>query len=240
MRLYHILMIIIVISSYSFGYGYPNQREIDTLTREIYVSQEQHRLLYEQYLVEKSKRFNTKRVNAYVKALNKSRARGIELIKSRNRLILDKREHISTQERQRAATYAVEDSGPTVDQIVKMKGKMLVNIDLSSQRMTLHKGGKLLYSWQVSTARNGYTTPIGRYKAYHLERMHYSKLYDNSPMPYSVFFKHGYAIHGTHYVRGLGRRASHGCVRLRTSNARKLYNIIKRSGYNNTTIKIRA
>lgn len=240
MRLYYLFMLLIMSTSYSFGYGYPNQAEINALTKEIYISQEQHRLLYEQYMVEKSKRFNSSRVNAYVKALNKSRARGIELVRSRNRLVLDKRGYLFDQEKVRADMYAVENSGPSIDQIVKMKGKMLVNIDLSSQRMTLHKGGKLLYSWQVSTARSGYTTPQGRYKPYHLEKMHYSKLYDNSPMPYSVFFKHGYAIHGTHYVRGLGRRASHGCVRLRTSNAKKLYSIIKRSGYKNTTIKIRA
>jgi len=239
-RLYYLVMLIVMGSSYSFGYGYPNQREIDALTREIYISQQQHRLLYEQYMIEKSKHLNTRRVNAYVKALNKSRYRGIELIKSRNRLILDKRRYISEQERQRAAMYAKEDSGPTVEQIVNMKGKMLVDIDLSSQRMRLYKGDRLLYSWQVSTARRGYTTPQGKYKPYHLEKMHYSKLYDNSPMPYSIFFKHGYAIHGTNYVRSLGRRASHGCVRLRTSNAKKLYTIIKRSGYKNTTIKIRA
>lgn len=240
MRLYYILISIIITSAYSFGYGYPNQAELNALTKEIYTSQAQHRLLYEKYLFEKSKRFNGRRVKAYIKALNKSRDRGIALIRNRNRLVLDKRRYMSEQEHQRVAMYAKEDCGPTVDQILKMKGKMIVNVDLSSQRMTLHKGKKLLYTWQVSTARNGYITPKGRYRPYHLEKMHYSKLYDNSPMPYSMFFKEGFAIHGTHSVRSLGHRASHGCIRLRTSNAKKLYTIIQKSGYKNTTINIKS
>lgn len=120
-----------------------------------------------------------------------------------------------------------------------MKGKLKVDIDLSQQKMKLYKGSQLLYTWQVSTARGGYVTPVGRYKPYHTEKMHYSKLYDNSPMPYSVFFKDGYAIHGTNYVRSLGGRASHGCVRLRTSNAKKLYTLIKKTGYSNTAIQVK-
>jgi lipoprotein-anchoring transpeptidase ErfK/SrfK len=69
--------------------------------------------------------------------------------------------------------------------------------------------------------------------------MHYSRKYHNSPMPWSVFFKGGYAIHGTNAIRRLGRPASHGCIRVHPRNAKKLYQLIKRYGKQNTRIIIR-
>ena len=81
--------------------------------------------------------------------------------------------------------------------------------------MTVSKHGRVIYSWPVSTARKGYVTPRGNYRPTRLHQMWYSRKYDMSPMPYSVFFRGGYAIHGTGYVKQLGRPASHGCVRLR-------------------------
>ena len=66
----------------------------------------------------------------------------------------------------------------------------------------------------VSTARRGYRTPVGKYRPTRLERMWYSSKYENSPMPYSIFFLGGYAIHGTYEVKRLGRAVSHGCIRL--------------------------
>jgi lipoprotein-anchoring transpeptidase ErfK/SrfK len=69
--------------------------------------------------------------------------------------------------------------------------------------------------------------------------MHYSSKYENSPMPHSVFFRGGYAIHGTNYVKRLGRPASHGCIRLAPSNAATLYKLIRRHGMKKTRISIR-
>jgi lipoprotein-anchoring transpeptidase ErfK/SrfK len=63
-----------------------------------------------------------------------------------------------------------------------------------------------------------------------MHRMWYSRKYDNAPMPNSVFFLGGYAVHGTPHIRSLGRPASHGCVRLHPENARTLYNLIADSG----------
>jgi lipoprotein-anchoring transpeptidase ErfK/SrfK len=68
--------------------------------------------------------------------------------------------------------------------------------------------------------------------------MHYSQKYDNSPMPNSIFFLGGYAIHGTYYVKNLGRPASHGCIRLSPGNAAKLYGLVKRHGLGATRITI--
>jgi lipoprotein-anchoring transpeptidase ErfK/SrfK len=90
----------------------------------------------------------------------------------------------------------------------------------------------------VSTARRGYYTPRGSFRPQLLKRMHYSSKYENSPMPYSVFFHGGYAIHGTEYVRRLGSPASHGCIRLHTANAAAFYALIKRYGRGSTRIRV--
>ena len=94
------------------------------------------------------------------------------------------------------------------------------------------------FAWDVSTARDGYHTPEGKYKPTLMKKMHYSRKYDNSPMPYSIFFYGGYAIHGTSHVNDLGHVASHGCVRLSPQNARWLYRIVNEEGMKNTHIKI--
>jgi lipoprotein-anchoring transpeptidase ErfK/SrfK len=111
-------------------------------------------------------------------------------------------------------------------------------IDLSRQVMVVKVNGSTYARWPVSTGLRSYPTPTGSYRPYLLRRMHYSSKYENSPMPHSVFFRGGYAIHGTGYVRRLGRRASHGCVRLHPSNAARLYGLVLRHGFDNTRIRI--
>lgn len=105
-----------------------------------------------------------------------------------------------------------------------------IRIDLSTQTMkvTSARGGTEV--WPVSTGRSGYVTPRGSYRPIRLARMHYSRKYDNAPMPYSIFFKGGYAIHGTGAVRQLGRPASHGCVRLAPRNAARLFSMVQAEG----------
>ena len=111
-----------------------------------------------------------------------------------------------------------------------------ITISKSRQRMTVHSS-EGSYSWPVSTARRGYYTPTGVFHPYSLQPMHYSRKYDNAPMPHSIFFSGGYAIHATPHVGNLGRPASHGCIRLSPSNAAILYGIVSRDR-NDTTITI--
>lgn len=115
---------------------------------------------------------------------------------------------------------------------------LVANIDLATQTMTVLHYGQVVYRWKVSTARRGYVTPRGSYRPIRTERMWYSRKYDMSPMPYSVFFRGGYAIHGTNAVRHLGRPASHGCVRLLTENAATFYAMVKQAGFGNTRIVV--
>lgn len=113
---------------------------------------------------------------------------------------------------------------------------IVARIDISRQTMTVSENGNVLYSWKVSTGQGRYHTPRGSYRPIRMHKMWYSRKYHNSPMPYSIFFHGGYAIHGTDAVSRLGRPASHGCVRLHPSNARTLYNLVKARGSRNTRI----
>ena len=119
------------------------------------------------------------------------------------------------------------------------RADVVARVDLSSQTMHVTVNGRTYARWKISSGRRGYRTPTGTWRAKWTKRMHYSRKYDNSPMPYSVFYHRGYAVHGTNYVRRLGRPASHGCIRLRTANARKFYNLVRRHGRRNTLIKVR-
>jgi lipoprotein-anchoring transpeptidase ErfK/SrfK len=115
---------------------------------------------------------------------------------------------------------------------------IVAKIDISEQRMQVFVNGWPRYSWAVSTARSGYRTPVGTYKAVRMEKMWYSRKYDMSPMPHSIFFKGGYAIHGTNYLKRLGTPASHGCVRLHPDNAAQLYSLVRQNGMANAQILV--
>jgi L,D-transpeptidase catalytic domain len=106
---------------------------------------------------------------------------------------------------------------------------VLINIDLRSQTMHVRSASGS-YDWRVSTARSGYRTPRGIYRPYQLQRTHFSHKYHMSPMPYSIFFAGGYAIHGTYETRSLGRPVSHGCVRLAPGNAALLFHMVQAEG----------
>ena len=106
---------------------------------------------------------------------------------------------------------------------------VVITVDKAAQRLTVDVNGVTHYQWPVSTARWGYRTPNGSYRPERLERQWYSRKYDWSPMPYSIFFHHGYAIHGSTEVSRLGRPASHGCIRLHPQNAAVLFDLVKRN-----------
>ena len=122
--------------------------------------------------------------------------------------------------------------------VTQAKAAVLVQIDKSSQRMTVSVDGVPRYTWPVSTGRNGYGTPSGVFHPQSMARSWFSRVYYNSPMPHSIFFYHGFAIHGTTDISRLGGPASHGCVRLHPSNAATLFALVEREGPRNTTIQI--
>lgn len=115
---------------------------------------------------------------------------------------------------------------------------VLISIDKSTQQMLVSVDGVPRYRWAVSTGRAGYGTPSGTYRPQRMERSWFSKLYYNSPMPYSIFFHGGYAIHGSYEINRLGGPASHGCIRLHPANAATLFALVQQSGMSDTVIVV--
>lgn len=110
---------------------------------------------------------------------------------------------------------------------IPVSAGIVVTVDKTAQRLTVDVDGAQRYHWPVSTARWGYSTPNGSYRPQRLARKWFSRKYDWSPMPYSIFFDEGYAIHGSYEVSHLGRPASHGCIRLRPENAAILFALVQ-------------
>jgi hypothetical protein len=115
-----------------------------------------------------------------------------------------------------------------------------IMVDKISQHMRVLVDGRQQYDWLVSTGGQGYDTPSGTYHIFRMEKDHFSKEWDDAPMPYSMFFTGiGHAIHGSYHVKALGTRASHGCVRLAPENAAVLWDIITKAGFKNNTVVIK-
>lgn len=125
------------------------------------------------------------------------------------------------------AAEAMEPQSPIV----------VATIDKSTQEMTVFVDGVEKYRWPVSTGMPGYATPSGDYTAKSMNKIWYSKQWDNAPMPHAVFFtKKGHAIHATNETKKLGTPASHGCVRLSPKNAETFFNLVKDKGLTRTEV----
>src|ERR1700751_4772403 len=119
------------------------------------------------------------------------------------------------------------------------QAKVDITIDKDNQMMTVAVDGVTRYHWPVSTGIPSRETPAGSFRAFRMEEDHYSKEFDDAPMPHSIFFtKVGHAIHGTDSVGRLGTPASHGCVRLSRQNASTLYALVQEQGVLNTTVTL--
>lgn len=119
------------------------------------------------------------------------------------------------------------------------QAKVDITVDKDNQQMTVAVDGVARYRWPVSTGIPSRETPNGSFRAFRMEEDHFSKEFDDAPMPHSIFFtKIGHAIHGTDSVGRLGTPASHGCVRLSRQNAATLYALVQREGVLNTTVTL--
>ena len=104
-------------------------------------------------------------------------------------------------------------------------GPMLLIVNLATQRALLFRNGVPIGASTVSTGRAGYDTPTGVFTILQKEVEHYSRKYDNAPMPYMqrLTWK-GVALHAGTLP---GRPASHGCIRLPAGFAKKLYGVTR-------------
>ena len=111
-----------------------------------------------------------------------------------------------------------------------------VTVDKATQRMSVVVDGEHRYTWPVSTGLGG--TPSGNFQPQALSRYHRSRIFNNAPMPYAIFYSGHFAIHGTTAIAQLGTRASKGCVRLHPSNAAVLFALVQEHGAANTRIVV--
>jgi L,D-transpeptidase catalytic domain len=119
------------------------------------------------------------------------------------------------------------------------QAKVSITVDKDAQIMTVAVDGVARYQWPVSTGNPSHETPNGSFRAFRMEQDHYSKEFDDAPMPHSIFFtKIGHAIHGTDSENRLGTPVSHGCVRLSRANATTLYALVQQEGVLNTTVTL--
>jgi len=128
------------------------------------------------------------------------------------------------------------------------KGKASIVVRLREQKATLYRGGNEVTTAHVSTGREGYGTPTGRFRVTRKHKNHRSSLYGDyvdkhgqmvkanvdvrktrkprgahfvgAPMPFFLQFKPGYGLHAGQLP---GYPASHGCVRLSYWKARQFY-----------------
>lgn len=113
---------------------------------------------------------------------------------------------------------------PTSVPSTALTGKW-IDIDLSDQTLTAYQDNTPVLQAVVSTGTRYYPTPTGRfaiqrkYQATHMSGPGYSL----PNVPYAMFFVGGYAIHGTYWHNNFGTPMSHGCVNMRTDQAKWLY-----------------
>jgi hypothetical protein len=125
--------------------------------------------------------------------------------------------------------------------LISASAQAAVQIDINkdTQTMIVAVDGDVRYRWPVSSGLPAHETPNGAFKAFRMEEDHYSKEWDDAPMPHAIFFtKRGHAIHGTDSVNRLGNPASHGCVRLSRANAATLFELVRAEGVLNTTVTL--
>ena len=143
----------------------------------------------------------------------------------------------------RAAVNSTTDPGTCRE----LNCLLYAEIVKSEQLMYLYLNGEPLDTFKVSTGGDGYETPnlnlrpsgpvFIKYSSKKFPGGNYQGL---GNMPYAVFLKGGYAIHGTTTgnITKLGNPASHGCVRLHPDNARVFNELVREVGLENTWVKI--
>ena len=108
---------------------------------------------------------------------------------------------------------------------IPAQGDTKIVIDRLIQMAYVYRDDKLIGVATVSTARQGYVTPLGFWSVLEKRPFYRSKKYDNAPMPWMQRIdEYGIALHGGGTP---GRPESHGCIHLPNKFAEKLYGLTK-------------
>ncbi|MGO3928901.1 L,D-transpeptidase [Rhodopseudomonas pseudopalustris] len=136
-------------------------------------------------------------------------------------------------------SYLVSLTGLILLAASTAQAKVAITVDKDNQEMTVAVDGVERYRWPVSTGNPSHETPNGSFRTFRMEADHYSKEFDDAPMPHAIFFtRQGHAIHGTDAAGKLGVPVSHGCIRLSRDNASTLYALVEKDGVLNTTVNL--
>jgi hypothetical protein len=101
------------------------------------------------------------------------------------------------------------------------QGPLSIAVSLPQQMLYVFRGETLIGMAAVSTGSPGRETPVGDYQILQKAQWHRSNLYSNAPMPFMQRLTwDGIAIHAG---ENPGYPASHGCIRVPTAFARKLF-----------------
>ncbi len=110
------------------------------------------------------------------------------------------------------------------DESSNAEGIDRIRINTQSQTMQLYSNGKLIGRSKVCTGKEGFETPKGTFSILKKKRQHTSNLYGNAQMPYMLLITEtGIAIHSG---KVYSRPASHGCIRIPPSFAKKLFDSV--------------
>ena len=101
-----------------------------------------------------------------------------------------------------------------------------IDVNLTTQTLTAYSGQTPLLTARVSTGTWRTPTVAGTYRIYVKYRSARMRGpgYDLANVPYVMYFYRGYGLHGTYWHNNFGTPMSHGCVNLRTDDARWIYN----------------
>jgi len=112
------------------------------------------------------------------------------------------------------------------DGATKTSGPVRLSVSIADQRAYLYRGETLVAISTVSTGRSGHPTPTGIFTISEKRAVHFSNKYNNAPMPHMQRLTNdGIALHAGHVP---GHPASHGCVRLPSKFAAKLFDVTRR------------
>jgi hypothetical protein len=103
------------------------------------------------------------------------------------------------------------------------KGPLEIFVSISQQRLHFYSDGVLVADAPVATGVPGHLTPLGVFSVIERDRYHHSNIYDNAPMPFMERITwSGVALH---QGPGVGRQASHGCIRMPADFAARLWQL---------------
>ena len=122
---------------------------------------------------------------------------------------------------QQARRHKQKQLGTKVNQAAKPQAPLIIAVSISKQNVKVYDANGLFASAPVSTGMAGHATPMGAFSVIQKQKMHHSNIYSGAPMPFMQRITwSGVAMHAGVLP---GYRASHGCIRMPTAFAIKMY-----------------